>query len=222
MLYLQDGSDYVTRARAAHIADQLIAEGRVAPFIIVFVDPVNRYKEYWANDRFAQFMATELVPSIDGRYRTRAERDARALMARASAAQSLCGRRSGTRRCFCARGGSIAAFRIDDERVVTALARFGRDGATARPLQVLLRRGTPGADLESAPARARDARGQRLPRHLSRVCRRAQLDGVEGQPVGSPHRALGAGDEAGPGIKHEDTKGTKKIKDFFVPFVSWW
>ncbi|HEY0083182.1 MAG TPA: glycoside hydrolase family 15 protein, partial [Pyrinomonadaceae bacterium] len=80
VLYLQDGSEYATRARAAVVAEQLIGAGRVAPFIIVFVDPVERFKEYSANDKFADFMAKELVPFVDARYRTRASRGARALM----------------------------------------------------------------------------------------------------------------------------------------------
>ncbi|HZG54680.1 MAG TPA: glucan 1,4-alpha-glucosidase, partial [Pyrinomonadaceae bacterium] len=46
VLYLQDGSEYATRARAAAVADELIAGGKLAPFIIVFVDPVDRFKEY--------------------------------------------------------------------------------------------------------------------------------------------------------------------------------
>jgi enterochelin esterase-like enzyme len=63
----------VTRAQAAAIAEELIEAKKVAPFIIIFVDPVERMKEYWANDKFAAFMATELVPFIDQRYRTRAK-----------------------------------------------------------------------------------------------------------------------------------------------------
>jgi glucoamylase len=135
VLYLQDGSEYVARARAAHIADQLIAQGRVAPFIIVFVDPVNRFKEYWANDRFAQFMATELVPFVDARYRTRAERDARALMG-ASLGGTISvwtALRHGD--VFARVAGQSTAFQIDDERVVTTLAALDERARAARPLK---------------------------------------------------------------------------------------
>jgi glucan 1,4-alpha-glucosidase len=122
VLYLQDGSEYVTRARAALIADQLIAEGRVAPFIIVFVDPSNRFKEYWANDRFAEFMATELVPLIDTRYRTRDARDARALMGASLGGVISVWTALKYEYVFARVAGQSTAFQIDDERVVTRLA----------------------------------------------------------------------------------------------------
>jgi glucoamylase len=135
VLYLQDGSEYVTRARAALVADQLITQGQVAPFIIVFVDPVNRFKEYQANDKFAQFMATELVPFVDARYRTRAVRDARALMG-ASLGGTISvwtALRHGD--VFARVAGQSTAFQIDDERVVTTLAALDETARTARPLK---------------------------------------------------------------------------------------
>ncbi|HYP01165.1 MAG TPA: alpha/beta hydrolase-fold protein, partial [Pyrinomonadaceae bacterium] len=122
VLYLQDGSEYATRARAAIIADQLISAGRVSPFIIVFVDPVDRFKEYWANDKFAAFMATELVPFVDARYRTRAERGARALMGASLGGVISVWTALKYRDVFARVAGQSTAFQIDDERVVTALA----------------------------------------------------------------------------------------------------
>jgi enterochelin esterase-like enzyme len=134
VLYLQDGSEYVTRARAAVIADQLIAEGRVAPFIIVFVDPVDRYKEYWANDKFAAFMATELVPFIDARYRTRATRDGRALMGASLGGTISVWTALKYADIFARVAGQSTAFQIDDERVVTALASL-EEMRRERPLK---------------------------------------------------------------------------------------
>lgn len=80
VLYLQDGAEYLAEAQAAEIAQTMIGGGSMRPFIIVFVDPRNRMTDYWANDRFADFMAAELTPAIDGRYRTILHRDARALL----------------------------------------------------------------------------------------------------------------------------------------------
>ncbi len=122
MLYLQDGSDYVKRARAAVIADQLITQGRIAPFIIVFVDPVNRNQEYWLNDRFAEFMATELVPFIDARYRTRAERNSRALLGASLGGVISYWTALKHPDVFARIGGQSSAFQIDHEREVAALA----------------------------------------------------------------------------------------------------
>ncbi|HEY1402670.1 MAG TPA: glycoside hydrolase family 15 protein, partial [Pyrinomonadaceae bacterium] len=121
VLYLQDGSEYVTRARAAVVADRLITEGRVSPFIIVFVDPVERFKEYWANDRFADFMATELVPFVDARYRTRPSRDARALMGASLGGVISVWTAIKHPDVFARVAGQSTAFQIDDERVVASL-----------------------------------------------------------------------------------------------------
>ncbi|HEX8144871.1 MAG TPA: glucan 1,4-alpha-glucosidase [Pyrinomonadaceae bacterium] len=136
-LYVQDGMEYVTRARATLIAQDLIKEKKIAPFIIVFVLPLDRRKDYWANDAFADFMATELVPFIDARYRTKAERNARALMG-----ASLGGlisvwtvlRHADT---FARVGGQSSSFQIDNERVVGAL--YGLAAASQeRPLKFYL------------------------------------------------------------------------------------
>jgi glucoamylase len=134
VLYMQDGSEYVTRARAAVVADRLIAGGRVAPFIIVFVDPVDRFKEYWASDRFADFMATELVPFVDARYRTRRARDGRALMGASLGGVISVWTAIRHPDTFARVAGQSTAFQIDDERVVSALAALETMGQ-ARPLK---------------------------------------------------------------------------------------
>jgi len=134
VLYLQDGSEYAARARAAVVADALIAQGKVAPFIIVFVDPVDRFKEYWANDRFADFMATELVPFVDARYRTRAERGGRALMGASLGGVISVWTAVRHPDTFARVAGQSTAFQIDDERVVTALAGL-ETMRQARPLK---------------------------------------------------------------------------------------
>jgi glucoamylase len=134
VLYLQDGAEYATRARAATVADELIAQGKTQPFIIVFVDPVDRFKEYWANDKFAAFMATELVPFIDARYRTRPERDARALMGASLGGVISVWTALRHPDVFGRVAGQSTAFQIDDERVVSALAVL-EPMPRARPLK---------------------------------------------------------------------------------------
>ncbi|MCA1555217.1 MAG: hypothetical protein LC747_00845, partial [Acidobacteria bacterium] len=135
VLYLQDGSEYVTRARAAAVADQLIGQGKVAPFIIIFVDPVDRFKEYWANDKFAAFMATELVPLIDARYRTQARREARALMGASLGGVISVWTALKHRDVFARVAGQSTAFQIDDERVVASLAEGLGAMSEARPVK---------------------------------------------------------------------------------------
>jgi enterochelin esterase-like enzyme len=133
-LYVQDGQEYLTRARAALIAEDLIKEKKVAPFIIVFVLPLDRMKDYWANDAFADFMATELVPFIAARYRTQADRNSRALMG--ASLGGVISVWTGLRHAdtFARIGGQSTAFQIDNERVVGALTRLGTMSRT-RPIK---------------------------------------------------------------------------------------
>jgi enterochelin esterase family protein len=141
VLYLQDGADYLRRARAAHVAEDLIARGVVKPFIIVLVDPVNRMKEYWADDRFADFMATELVPFVDARYRTNPTRDARALLGASLGSVISVWTALRHPATFARVGGQSSAFWIDDERVVSALARLDR-ADRGRPFRFYFDAGT--------------------------------------------------------------------------------
>ena len=90
VLYMLDGNDFVDERMGAlpTILDNLIADGRIEPLIAVFVDarepgnPQNnrREDEFLANPmEHARFIAEELVPAIDGAYRTAPDPDARAI-----------------------------------------------------------------------------------------------------------------------------------------------
>jgi enterochelin esterase-like enzyme len=79
-VYVHDGGEYLQRAKMATVLDNLIAKGDIPPLISVMVDPVDRMTEYWANDRYLTFLAEELVPEIDKRYRTVADRGQRAVI----------------------------------------------------------------------------------------------------------------------------------------------
>ncbi len=122
VLYVQDGSEYVVRAKAAVIADELIRTRRVPPFIIVFVDPADRMKDYWANNQFAAFLATELVPYIDARFRTLHRRAARALMGASLGGVISTWTALKYPETFQIVAGQSTAFQIDDEKVVNGLA----------------------------------------------------------------------------------------------------
>jgi enterochelin esterase-like enzyme len=80
-LYLIHGQNYNNdqwdRLGADEAADTLIASGEVAPFIIVM--PRDRSWDQPTEDLFGQVVAEELVPEIDRRYRTLAERQQRAV-----------------------------------------------------------------------------------------------------------------------------------------------
>ncbi|MBV8771572.1 MAG: hypothetical protein JO166_04450 [Deltaproteobacteria bacterium] len=79
-LYVHDGGEYLERAKLVNVLDNLIAKGDIPELAAVMVDPVNRMSEYWANDRYLEFLTDELLPEIDARYRTLTDRKARGVM----------------------------------------------------------------------------------------------------------------------------------------------
>jgi glucoamylase len=138
VLYMQDGTQSIELGRAAEIADRMIAEGRVEPFIIVFIDPIDRMKEYWANDEFADWMARTLVPLVDSRYRTRAERDGRALTGASLGGTISVWTALRHPEMFARINGHSTAFQIDEERVLAALARLDEDARRKYPMRFYL------------------------------------------------------------------------------------
>jgi enterochelin esterase-like enzyme len=80
VLYVHDGGEYLSRARLPVVLDNLINTGEVASVIAVMVDPVNRMIEYRMNEAYADFVTSELVPHIDGRFRTLAGASGRGVM----------------------------------------------------------------------------------------------------------------------------------------------
>src|SRR2546423_5726694 len=135
VLYMQDGTQFIELGRAAEIADRMISEGKLDPFIIVFIDPIERNKEYWANDQFADWMAQTLVPVVDSRFSTRDARHARALPA-ASLGGVISVWTALRHPDLSARvGGQSSAFQIDEERVVTSLAKLDDDARRKYPMR---------------------------------------------------------------------------------------
>ena len=89
VIYTTDGQEFSNAEMGAlpTVLDNLIAEGRIAPVIAVFVDPRlvdtgenRRGPELLTNPRFQSFLTGELIPWIDARYPTRPLPEARALV----------------------------------------------------------------------------------------------------------------------------------------------
>jgi enterochelin esterase family protein len=78
--YVHDGGEYLERARMSTVMDNLIHSGDLPPMVVVMIDPVNRMREYWANDGYRDFLCDEFIPAIEDRYRTIADRDSRGVM----------------------------------------------------------------------------------------------------------------------------------------------
>jgi enterochelin esterase family protein len=70
VVYVLDGGAYVERLGMPQILDRLIAGHVIPPAIAVFVEPGERQEEYSRNARWRAFIATELVPLVDKRFRT--------------------------------------------------------------------------------------------------------------------------------------------------------
>jgi glucan 1,4-alpha-glucosidase len=135
VLYMQDGTQFIELGRAAEIADRMISEGKVEPFVIVFIDPIDRMKEYWADDRFADWMAQTLVPLVDARYRTRADREGRALLGASLGGTISVWTALRHPEMFARVGGHSSAFQIDEERVIASLARLDDEARRKYPLR---------------------------------------------------------------------------------------
>jgi enterochelin esterase family protein len=138
VLYEQDGTQFIELGRAAEIADRMISEGKVEPFIIVFIDPIERMKEYWADDGFADWMAATLVPTVDARYRTRADRDSRALSGASLGGVISVWTALRHPDVFARVAGQSSAFQIDEERVVAALAKLDDEARRKYPMRFYL------------------------------------------------------------------------------------
>ena len=121
VMYLQDGSDYQNRAEASRIQLNLVIAKKTKPFIMVFLDPKDRMKEYWANDDYAKFLATEVVPAIDAKYKTIKSRDGRAILGASLGGVTSVHAAVKYPEIFGRVGGQSSSFWIDNERVVKEL-----------------------------------------------------------------------------------------------------
>ena len=81
-IIFHDGLEYLSLANAKNTLDYCIHHGLCVPLIAVFVPPVNRTEEYVTSlqDEFTAFIITELIPYIDGSFRTITDAGARAIM----------------------------------------------------------------------------------------------------------------------------------------------
>jgi len=90
IVYVTDGHEYVADHLGSMpiVLDNLIAAGEIRPTIAVFIDPRQpgnpannrRFSEYNMNPNFANFVADELVPTIDGAYRTNDSNEGRTIL----------------------------------------------------------------------------------------------------------------------------------------------
>jgi len=86
VVYVLDGSNYVEKMDVPAVLDHLIANKAIPPVIAVFLEPADRQEEYSRSPRWRAFMANEIVPLVDKRYRTFSAPDQRVILGSSLAA----------------------------------------------------------------------------------------------------------------------------------------
>lgn len=82
IIIFQDGAQALTEGLFNNVIDNLISQNMIEPVIGVFVPFINRYYEYVTShkDYYTKFIAEELVPWLDSKFRTKADEKHRAIM----------------------------------------------------------------------------------------------------------------------------------------------
>jgi enterochelin esterase-like enzyme len=111
VMYVLDGANYVEKMDVPRVLDHLIVNKSIPPVIAVFSEPADRQEEYSRNPRWRAFIANELVPAVDKRFRTFPTPDHRVIL-----------------------GSSLAAYGAID-LAVAAPSVFGLCAAIAPPVQ---------------------------------------------------------------------------------------
>jgi enterochelin esterase-like enzyme len=86
VVYALDGANYVEKMDVPRVMDRLIAKQAIPPVIVVFSEPADRQEEYSRNPRWRTFIAGELVPLVDKRFRTFPAPDHRVILGSSLAA----------------------------------------------------------------------------------------------------------------------------------------
>jgi enterochelin esterase-like enzyme len=84
--YVLDGNNYVDKMDVPRVLDHLIANKTIPPVIVVFSEPGDRQEEYSRNPKWRAFIASELVPMVDKRFRTFPTPDHRVILGSSLAA----------------------------------------------------------------------------------------------------------------------------------------
>jgi enterochelin esterase-like enzyme len=138
--YVHDGGEYLERARMSTVMDNLIHSGDLPPMVVVMIDPVNRMREYWANDEYRDFLCDEFIPAIEDRYRTIGECGSRGVMGASLGGLISTYVALSKPQLFSKVAGQSSALRLDEDRLVSLLGatkdttiRFYFDVGTYEP-----------------------------------------------------------------------------------------
>lgn len=123
-LWVHDGGEYLTRGRLPTVLDNLIFSRALGPLIAIMVDPVVRGREYRANEEYATFLESELLPHLEGRYRTLAQREARGVMGASLGGLSAFSVALARPHLFSRVGGQSSALPLEEAKIATLLTRL--------------------------------------------------------------------------------------------------
>ncbi len=68
VVFVQDGGEYIKLASMVNVLDNIIFEAKIPPVIAVFIDPVDRNYEYYANNDYEKMLVEEIVPFVRAGY----------------------------------------------------------------------------------------------------------------------------------------------------------
>jgi len=68
LVVFHDGSDYIRLANTAVILDNLISENAIPALNALFINPLDRMKEYRMNDDFLHLVFNGIVPEVKAKY----------------------------------------------------------------------------------------------------------------------------------------------------------
>ena len=73
-LYVQDGEGYYEKLCFHEVVEALLEREEIQPVRLVMIEPQDREKEYWFNERYESFLLGEILPEVDQRYGATEER----------------------------------------------------------------------------------------------------------------------------------------------------
>lgn len=66
--YVQDGVAFYRTGKLGELQDRALAAGLTRPAVLVFVEPGDRNEEYYLNDRYLEFLSSEVWPRVEDGY----------------------------------------------------------------------------------------------------------------------------------------------------------
>ena len=77
--YVQDGVAFYRTGKLGELLDRALAQGLITPAVLVFVEPLDRNDEYYLNDRYFDFLISEVLPQVETGFSVRRDAAGRGL-----------------------------------------------------------------------------------------------------------------------------------------------